>query len=387
MAQQRHIALLGATGSIGRQAIEVCRAHPDRFAVEVLSAHSNWRQLAADARALDVDAVVISDETHYRSLCDELADTTIKVWAGAESLIAAARSTAVDTVVVGVVGFAALPVVAAALEAGKRVALANKESLVAGGEWLMNLALRSQGSILPVDSEHSAVFQCLVGEASPVRRLILTASGGSLRDLPLADLATVTPEQVLAHPTWEMGARITVDSATMLNKGFEVIEAARLFGLRADQIEVAIHRQSVVHSLVEFADRSVKAQLSMPDMRGPIQYALSFPERIEMAAPHELDLFAVGALTFEQPDLESRYPCLKLSYNALEAGGIMPLALNAAGEEAVGAFLARKIGYTAIYTTIDRVLQRAINEPIQGLEQLIETDAAVRRLTQETLCG
>lgn len=384
MSTKRHIAILGATGSIGQQTIEVAKAHPDRFVVEILSAHSQWRELAADARALDVDSVVITDQQYYNELKAELSDTDIKVWAGADALESSARSTAIDTVVVGVVGFAALPVVVAALEAGKRVALANKESLVAGGDWLMNLALKSQGSIIPVDSEHSAVFQCLVGEQSPVRRLILTSSGGALRDVPTDGLKNVTLEQVLAHPTWSMGARITVDSATMLNKGFEVIEAARLFGLRGAQIEVAIHRQSLVHSMVEFEDRSIKAQLSQPDMRGPIQYALSFPERLEMKNPKEFDPFCT--LTFEQPD-PAHYPCLGLAYNALAAGGTMPLALNAAGETVVAAFLAKKINFVDIYPFIDRVLQRVVCEPIRSLAQLTDADADVRRLTQETLCG
>lgn len=384
MSTKRHLAILGATGSIGQQTIAVAKAHPDRFVVEVLSAHSRWQELAADARALDVDSVVIADERYYSALKAELSDTDIKVWAGADSLVDVARNTSIDTVVVGVVGFAALPVVVAALETGKRVALANKESLVAGGDWLMNLAMKSQGSIIPVDSEHSAVFQCLVGEQSPVRRLILTASGGSLRDRPVSELQNVTLEEVLNHPTWSMGARITVDSATMLNKGFEVIEAARLFGLRGDQIEVAIHRQSLVHSMVEFEDRSIKAQLSEPDMRGPIQYALSFPARIELAAPKEFNPFCT--LTFEAPD-PAHYPCLGLAYKALASGGTMPLALNAAGEVVVEAFLAKKINFAAIYPSIDRVLQRVACEPIQSLEQLTDADAAVRRLTQETLCG
>lgn len=378
------LAILGSSGSIGRQTLDVVRAHPDLFTVEVLTAHDNWRQLADDAREFGVDAAIITHEEHYGELSNALNDTTIKVWAGSDAMEQAAASTSIDVVVVGVVGFAALAPTVAALKAGKRVALANKEGLVAAGELLIKLSKEHNAPIIPVDSEHSAIFQCLVGEASPARRILLTASGGSLRDVPLGELGEVTPDRVLCHPVWAMGRRITVDSATMLNKGFEVIEAARLFGLGGSQIEVVIHPESIIHSMVEFDDYSIKAQLSVPDMRGPIQYALTFPHRVQIAGAERLDPFAVGNLTFLRPDPE-RYPCLGLAYKCLDAGGIMPTALNAAGEVAVRAFLEGAIKYSDIFRVIDSTLQQISNEPIASLDTVYHHDAAAR-LIAKTLC-
>ncbi|MEG0163258.1 MAG: 1-deoxy-D-xylulose-5-phosphate reductoisomerase, partial [Mucinivorans sp.] len=287
-------------------------------------------------------------------------------------------------VVMGIVGFAALAPTVAALKAGKRLALANKESLVAGGELLMKLSQENSAPIIPVDSEHSAIFQCLVGEASPARRILLTASGGSLRQMPMADLCNVSPQRVLAHPTWVMGPRITVDSATMLNKGFEVIEAARLFSLKASQIQVVIHPESIIHSMVEFDDSAIKAQMSVPDMRGPIQYALTFPHRTNIGGAKFFDPFAIGSLSFIEPDME-RYPCLRLAYDCLNLGGVMPCALNAAGEVAVEAFLNKRISYTDIFVTIDRAMQQIVNQPIQTIETLYSVDDAVRRVTSKLI--
>lgn len=378
------LAILGSSGSIGRQTLDVVRAHPDLFTVEVITAHDNWQQLADDAREFSVDAAIITHEQHYKALSAALSDTTIKVWAGSDAMEQSAASTSVDVVVVGVVGFAALAPTVAALKAGKRVALANKEGLVAAGELLIKLSKAHNAPIIPVDSEHSAIFQCLVGEASPARRILLTASGGSLRDVPLPELGDTTPDRVLCHPVWAMGRRITVDSATMLNKGFEVIEAARLFGLGGSQIEVVIHPESIIHSMVEFDDYSIKAQLSVPDMRGPIQYALTFPHRVQIAGAERLDPFAVGNLTFLRPDPE-RYPCLGLAYKCLDAGGIMPTALNAAGEVAVRAFLEGAIKYSDIFRVIDSTLQQISNEPITSLDTVYHHDAAAR-LIAKTLC-
>ncbi|MEF9950211.1 MAG: 1-deoxy-D-xylulose-5-phosphate reductoisomerase [Mucinivorans sp.] len=378
------IAVLGATGSIGRQTLDVVRAHPDLFQIEVLSADTSWQQLAADAREFNVDSAIIANEEHYTALCDALRGTTIKVWAGAQAVEQIVSVSSIDVVVMGIVGFAALAPTVAALKAGKRLALANKESLVAGGELLMKLSQENSAPIIPVDSEHSAIFQCLVGEASPARRILLTASGGSLRQMPMADLCNVSPQRVLAHPTWVMGPRITVDSATMLNKGFEVIEAARLFKLRADQIQVVIHPQSVIHSMVEFEDSSLKAQMSMPDMRGPIQYALTFPRRVPIVGARPFDPFAVGQLTFLEPEAE-RYPCLGLAYNCLRAGGVMPCALNAAGEVAVAAFLDGRIKYPDIFSTIDRALQKVENRTIESLDTLYSVDRVVRILTSKLI--
>ncbi|MEG2760542.1 MAG: 1-deoxy-D-xylulose-5-phosphate reductoisomerase [Mucinivorans sp.] len=378
------IAVLGSTGSIGRQTLDVVRSHRDLFEIEVLTAGQNWQQLAADAREFNVDTVIIANESHYADLKAALANTNVKVWAGAAAIEQIVSRSSLGIVVMGIVGFAALAPTVAALKAGKRLALANKESLVAGGELLMKLSKDHSAPIIPVDSEHSAIFQCLVGEASPARRILLTASGGSLRQVALEDLASVTVDQVLAHPTWAMGRRITVDSATMLNKGFEVIEAARLFSLKASQIQVVIHPESIIHSMVEFDDSAIKAQMSVPDMRGPIQYALTFPHRTNIGGAKFFDPFAIGSLSFIEPDME-RYPCLRLAYDCLNLGGVMPCALNAAGEVAVEAFLNKRISYTDIFVTIDRAMQQIVNQPIQTIETLYSVDDAVRRVTSKLI--
>ncbi|MEG0814693.1 MAG: 1-deoxy-D-xylulose-5-phosphate reductoisomerase [Mucinivorans sp.] len=378
------IAVLGSTGSIGRQTLDVVRSHRDLFEIEVLTAGQNWQQLAADAREFNVDTVIIANESHYADLKAALANTNVKVWAGSAAIEQIVSRSSLGIVVMGIVGFAALAPTVAALKAGKRLALANKESLVAGGELLMKLSKDHSAPIIPVDSEHSAIFQCLVGEASPARRILLTASGGSLRQVALEDLASVTVDQVLAHPTWAMGRRITVDSATMLNKGFEVIEAARLFSLKASQIQVVIHPESIIHSMVEFDDSAIKAQMSVPDMRGPIQYALTFPHRTNIGGAKFFDPFAIGSLSFIEPDME-RYPCLRLAYDCLNLGGVMPCALNAAGEVAVEAFLNKRISYTDIFVTIDRAMQQIVNQPIQTIETLYSVDDAVRRVTSKLI--
>ncbi|MEG1670998.1 MAG: 1-deoxy-D-xylulose-5-phosphate reductoisomerase [Mucinivorans sp.] len=378
------IAVLGSTGSIGRQTLDVVRSHRDLFEIEVLTAGQNWQQLAADAREFNVDTVIIANESHYADLKAALANTNVKVWAGSAAIEQIVSRSSLGIVVMGIVGFAALAPTVAALKAGKRLALANKESLVAGGELLMKLSKDHSAPIIPVDSEHSAIFQCLVGEASPARRILLTASGGSLRQVALEDLASVTVDQVLAHPTWAMGRRITVDSATMLNKGFEVIEAARLFSLKASQIQVVIHPESIIHSMVEFDDSAIKAQMSVPDMRGPIQYALTFPHRTNIGGAKFFDPFAIGSLSFIEPDME-RYPCLRLAYDCLNLGGVMPCALNAAGEVAVEAFLNKRISYTDIFVTIDRAMQQIVNQPIQAIETLYSVDDAVRRVTSKLI--
>lgn len=380
----KKIAVLGSTGSIGRQTLEVVRAHPDLFQIEVLAASSNWQQLAADAREFNVDAVVIASQEYYEPLRDALKATCTKVWAGVDALEQVVVGSSIDVVVMGIVGFAALAPTLAALRAGKCVALANKESLVVGGELVMKLSKEYHAPIIPVDSEHSAIFQCLVGEQSPARRILLTASGGSLRDVPYDELKDVTPARVLCHPVWSMGARVTVDSATMLNKGFEVIEAARLFSLRGDQIQVVIHPESIIHSMVEFHDSAVKAQLSMPDMRLPIQYALTFPRRVELHDVPRFDPFTSGKLTFNKVDA-TRYPCLALAYQCLEAGGIMPCVLNASGEVAVEAFLSGKIGFADIFRVVDSTLQQTVNEPIKSIETLYESDASARQIAY-TIC-
>lgn len=378
------LAILGSTGSIGKQTLDVVRAHRDMFSVEVLTAASNWELLAAQALDFNVGAVVIGDECHYNALKDALKDSCVKVWAGSSALEQVAAMDSVDVVVVAVVGFAGLAPTLAAIKAGKCIALANKESLVVGGEIVMRMAKEYNAPILPVDSEHSAIFQCLVGEQNPLKRILLTSSGGSLRDEPIEKLSEVTPERVLCHPVWDMGARITVDSALMLNKGFEVIEAAHLFGASADQIQVVIHPQSIVHSAVEFTDGAIKAQMSYPDMRLPIQYALTFPHRLPVSGLRPFDPFTTSQLTFEKPD-PRRYPCLELAYRCLEAAGVMPCALNAAGEVAVDAFLNRKIKFTDIYRIIEKTLDATPNETLTSIEQLYQCDATTRQYSQK-LC-
>ncbi len=369
MADHPHrIALLGSTGSIGEQTLAVVRAWPESFEVAVMTACNNWQRLAAQAREFMPDSVVIANREYYTPLCDALADLPIKVWAGDDAVAQIVQGGGIDTVVNAIVGYAGLEPTVAALGAGHKVALANKESLVVAGALLMRMSADNNAPIIPVDSEHSAVFQCLLGEVSPVRRLILTASGGPFLDTPAAELAGVTPEQALRHPNWAMGPKITVDSATMMNKGFEVIEAHWFFGVAPERIDVLIHPQSAVHSMVEFADGSVKAQLGTPDMRLPIQYALTFPERWEIAG-EKINFAACGGLTFREPDHE-RFPALGLAYGALRSGGNAGAVLNAANEVAVGAFLAGRIGFCDIPRVIEHTLTKAAFVAAPSLDDL-----------------
>ena len=362
------IALLGSTGSIGEQTLAVVRAWPESFEVAVLTANGNWQRLAEQAREFVPDSVVIANREHYAPLCDALADLPVKVWAGDDAVRQIVQGDGIDTVVNAIVGYAGLEPTVAALGVGKKVALANKESLVVAGALLMRLSAENNAPIIPVDSEHSAIFQCLMGEVSPVGRLILTASGGPFRNTPAAELTGVTPEQALRHPNWTMGPKITIDSATMMNKGFEVIEAHWFFGVAPERIDVLVHPQSVVHSMVEFADGSVKAQLGTPDMRLPIQYALTFPERWEIAG-EKINFAACGGLTFREPDHE-RFPALGLAYGALRSGGNAGAVLNAANEVAVGAFLAGRIGFCDIPRVIEHTLTKAMFVANPSLDDL-----------------
>ncbi len=375
----QRIAILGSTGSIGRQTLDIVRAHPERFVVEMLAACNNWVLLAAQAREFLPDTVVIANEQHYPALQKALGDLPVKVYCGPEAIEQAVACSSVDTVVSALVGFAGLAPTLAAIRAGKKIALANKETLVAAGSLVISESGRCGAPILPVDSEHSAIFQCLVGERTPPRRVILTASGGALRSVPVAGLPGVTPEQALRHPNWAMGPRVTIDSATMMNKGFEAIEALWLFGLTPGQIDVALHPQSIVHSLVEFADGSLKAQLGAPDMRLPIQYALTFPERCEASGVAPCDLFACGPLTFEEPPAE-RYPCLALAYEAMRTSGSAPCVLNAADEVAVTAFLEKRIGFTRIGEVVAGTLSAIPYSAPASLEEFAAVDAEARRV-------
>ena len=378
----RGVAVLGSTGSIGTQTLEVLRLFPDRFRVRALTAGSNVELLAKQAREFRPDCVAIGAEEKRDALRDALSDTDIEVACGENGLCEAASRPDVDVVVAAVVGFAGLAPVVAALREGKQVALANKETLVVAGALINDLLDRTQGTLLPVDSEHSAIFQCLAGESEQnLENIVLTASGGPFRTREASTFDDITVEEALDHPNWSMGNKITIDSATMMNKGLEVIEAKWLFDLDVDQIQVLVHPQSIVHSMVTFADGTVKAQLGVPDMKVPIQYALSYPDR--WSAPHErLDWTEVARLDFETPDTD-KFPCLRLAFEALEQGGTAPAVLNAANEEAVALFLNEDIRFTDIPRSIDRALQALPSADVPDLDALSEADAEARRFVQE----
>ncbi|MBQ4285866.1 MAG: 1-deoxy-D-xylulose-5-phosphate reductoisomerase [Bacteroidales bacterium] len=353
--EKRRIAILGSTGSIGRQALDVVRLHRDLFEVELLTANNNAELLAAQAREFDANNVVICNEALYDGLAASLTDT--KVFAGMDSVCDLVVSDSIDMVLTSMVGFSGLRPTVAAIKAGKPIALANKETLVAGGSVVMELARKHEVPILPVDSEHSAIFQCLMGAAgNKVRKIHLTASGGPFRTWTKEQIAAATYEQALKHPRWNMGAKITIDSATMMNKGFEMIEARWLFGTAPQDISIVVHPQSIIHSMVEFEDGAVLAQMGHPDMREPIQFALSFPERLPLDNV-KLDFAALGSLTFEKPDFD-RFPCLGLAFEAISRGGNIPCAMNAANEAAVAAYLAGK----ASFYDISRIIEEAMAE-------------------------
>ncbi len=373
----KRIAILGSTGSIGTQALNVIRRHRDLFCAEVLCAGSNADLLIAQAREFEPNAVAIADESRYGQVRDALNDTDIKVYAGTDAIVSLMEMESIDMVLAARVGVAGLRPTLHAIEHGKPIALANKETMVVAGAIVTEAARRHRVPILPVDSEHSAIFQCLVGEVSPVDKILLTASGGPFRGKTREELATVTLEQALKHPNWSMGRKVTIDSATLMNKGLEVIEAKWLFGVDAKDIEVHVHPQSVVHSMVQFADGSVKAQLGIPTMETPIQYAFSFPERIESFLPR-LDLFSQHTLTFERPDTET-FRCLALAYKAIERGGNMPCVMNAANEVAVQQFLDGRIGFLDIADRVERSMQEAHYIANPTLDDLIATDKTVRQ--------
>jgi 1-deoxy-D-xylulose-5-phosphate reductoisomerase len=378
------VAILGSTGSIGRQTLGVIEAACDRFAAVALAAARNVEALAEQARRFRPELAAVLDESLAPELEARLEGAGVRVAAGPQGVAEAATLSAAEVVVGAISGMAGLAPVLAAIRSGKRLALANKEPLVAAGGIVMAEARRCGAEIIPVDSEHSAVFQCLLGHRrEEVRRLILTASGGALRDLSQAQLAAVTPRQALAHPTWDMGPKVTVDSATLMNKGLEVIEAQWLFGVPVDAIEVVMHRQSIVHSLVEFVDGATLAQLSQPDMRLPIQYALGFPQRVPIRRG-ALEMRDLSELTFGAVDLD-RYPCLRLAYEAARRGGTAPAALNAADEVAVQAFLAGRIGFLDIARIIESALDQHAPGPADSLERVVAADMEVRRMAHNLL--
>ena len=372
----KHIAILGSTGSIGTQTLNVVRRHRDLFEIEVLVAGSNAALLIEQALEFTPNMVVIADKGKYHEVNDALKDTDIKVFAGIESACDAVEMDCVDIVVAAIVGFAGLQPTLRAVRAGKTVALANKETMVVAGSIVTAAALRHRVPILPVDSEHSAIFQCLVGEDSGVDKILLTASGGPFRGRTREELATVTLEQALKHPNWSMGRKVTIDSATLMNKGLEVIEAKWLFGVEADDIEVLVHPQSVVHSMVQFRDGSIKAQLGIPTMETPIQYAFSFPERLESYLPR-LDFAHYPNLTFERPDRQT-FRCLDLAYRAIARGGNTPCVMNAANEVAVQRFIDGKLSFLSIADFVEQAMQSAPFIPNPTLDDLLQTDNSIR---------
>ena len=377
------LCILGSTGSIGIQTLDIARENPDRFEVRVLTAHRQWERLAEQARAFDVDTVVIADEQYYTPLKEALADTDTKVYAGEDAVAQVAGGGDTDVVVNALVGYAGLAPTVATLEKRKKLALANKESLVVGGECVMALAREKQAPIIPIDSEHSAIFQCLVGERSPLRRLIITCSGGSFRDLKAEELAHVTVEQALRHPQWDMGAKITIDSSTLVNKGFEVIEAHWLFDVPAEQISVIQHPQSIIHSMVEFDDGAIKAQLGTPDMRMPISYALLFPERAHRPT-ERFNFLNHPELTFSEVD-RIKYPALDIAYDCLQRKGTAACVMNGANEVAVGAFLSRHCSWLEIVRTIEYALTKADFTLNPTLEDYAASNIEARRLAAEYL--
>ena len=375
----KHIAILGSTGSIGTQTLDVARAHTDKLTVEVLTAGHNAKLLIEQAREFKPNAVVIADETKYAEVREALADLDIKVWTGSKAIEDVVQMSTVDTVVTAMVGYVGLSSTIKAIEAGKNIALANKETLVVAGELITELVAKHKVKVTPVDSEHSAIFQCLVGEPE-VEKLIITASGGPFRTKSIDELRTVTPQQALKHPNWNMGAKITIDSASMMNKGLEVIEAHWLFGIPYEQIEVTVHPQSIIHSMVQFIDGSVKAQMGLPDMRLPIQYALSYPDRWPSTFGR-IDFKNQQPLTFEAPDLE-KFRCLALAYEALGKGGNMPAIMNAANEVAVAAFLKERIGFLDIAATIERTMHAIAFVGKPTYDDYVTTDREARRFAE-----
>jgi 1-deoxy-D-xylulose-5-phosphate reductoisomerase len=376
-SEKKHIAILGSTGSIGKQALEVIGSNPDYFEVEVLTAQNNADLLIEQAKKFKPNAVVITNEDHYEKVKAALIPIDIKVFAGENALASVAEMDTIDLVLTALVGFSGLKPTIKAIQSGKNIALANKETLVVAGELITKLAHEKGVNIFPVDSEHSAIFQCMVGEFhNPIEKIILTASGGPFRGKRKEELKNIKKEQALRHPNWNMGAKVTIDSATLMNKGLEVIEAKWLFGAKADQIEVVVHPQSIIHSLVQFQDGSVKAQLGLPDMRLPIQFAMTYPERLPSNFPR-FDFSKYPSLTFEKPDTET-FRNLALSFAALNMAGNMPCVLNAANEVAVAEFLKDNVGFLEMSGVVEQCLEKMSFVKNPALEDYIQTDKETR---------
>lgn len=381
--QKRKIAVLGSTGSIGTQALDVISRYPDRFEAYALVANNQVDRLLEQVRRFKPEVVVIANESKYTTLKEALSDLPVKVWAGAEAIEQVVQDTEIDIVLTAMVGFSGLKPTISALKARKTIALANKETLVIAGELITRLALENRAAILPVDSEHSAIFQCLNGEGSnEIEKILLTASGGPFRNFSMSQLQQVTREQALHHPNWNMGAKVTIDSSTLMNKGLEMIEARWLFDVNPSQIEIIVHPQSIIHSMVQFKDRSIMAQLSLPDMRMPIQYAFSYPERIPSDVK-PVNFFELSTLTFEKPDTK-RFRNLGLAYESIEKGGNMPCIMNAANEIAVELFLQEKIGFLQMSELIEQTLTKTVFIQNPSLEDYIQTDTEAREIALET---
>ena len=379
--RKRSIAILGSTGSIGTQTLQVVEEHPDKFEVYAITANTRVDELIQQARKFMPEAVVIADESKYTKLKEALSDLPIKVYGGYESICQIVESKPIDIVVTAMVGFSGLRPTINAIKAGKAIALANKETMVVAGELVNELAMKHQTPILPVDSEHSAIFQCLAGEMhNKVEKLILTASGGPFRTFTKEQLEHVTRQQALKHPNWSMGAKITIDSASMMNKGFEVMEAKWLFGVGAEDIEVVVHPQSVIHSMVQFGDGAIKAQLGTPDMRLPIMYALTYPVRLPSSF-ERIDWNTLKELTFEKPNLEL-FPNLRHAYAALAQGGNIPCVVNAANEICVAAFLEERIKFTDMPKLIERAMEKATYILKPTLDDYLETDKEIREMVK-----
>jgi len=380
---RRKISILGATGSVGSSTLDLVERHSDRFEVVALTAAKNVAALADAALRTGAKLAVIDDASLLPELEDRLQRSDCRAATGRRALAEAAAGEA-ELVMAAIVGCAGLEPVMAAIEAGKTVALANKEALVTAGRLMTEAATQSGATILPVDSEHNAIFQCLAGNrSSDIARLVLTASGGPFRSWSWEQMAAATPTQAVAHPNWSMGAKISIDSATMMNKGLELIEARHLFGLPSEQIDILVHPQSVIHSMVEYVDGSVLAQLGSPDMRIPIAHALAWPERMETPA-QRLDLASIGSLSFEAPDLD-RFPSLRVAREAMEAGGAAPIVLNAANEEAVASFLNRRIGFLDIVRAVDEALARSDVSGPRSIAEVIDIDRGARALAQSLM--
>ncbi len=380
--KKRQLAILGSTGSIGTQALEVVSEHSDLFEVYALTANNQVDLLINQARKYMPEVVVIANERKYPELKEALEDLPIKVWAGADAIAQMVQSEPIDMVLTAMVGYSGLRPTISAIKAGKAIALANKETLVVAGELIMKLAAEHKVPILPVDSEHSAIFQCLTGAYdNSIEKILLTASGGPFRRKTLEELATVTKAQALRHPNWTMGAKITIDSASMMNKGFEMIEAKWLFDVTPDQVQVVVHPQSVIHSMVQFEDGAVIAQLGIPDMKLPIAYAFSFPTRMRSMAPR-LDFNQYSTLTFEEPDME-RFRNLAFAFEAARQGGNMPCILNAANEVVVAAFLQDRIGFLQMSDVIEQTMRKASFIVNPSYEDYVATDTEARRLAAE----